>query len=158
MLKQGSRLRPQAQKAQAVAGVVVGDTPIVARAERAQAQHIHQIFGQLVGSADQLLGGGLVQCVVEQLVIQVFDHRGAGAGGQHYIALTAQQLDCASSHGACLIAEAGVEAHLAAAGQPARHMNRAALGLQQRSGRQPDIWVDLIDNAGDEQCDAARLH
>src|SRR3712207_8368152 len=47
----------------------------------------------------------------EQLVIQVLDHRGAGAGGQHDIALVAQHLDRAAGYGARLVAKARSEEH-----------------------------------------------
>jgi len=150
MIKQRARLSPQPHVAHPVACIMKRNDAIVPRTDVGNAKNIDQILAQLIGAARQLFCCCCVTRPVKQFVVQVADHRSARTRGEHHIPLVAQDLDGSSRNGIGIVAEPGIERHLPATRQSTRDVHLDPLAFEQFGSGEPNVGIDLIDDAGNE--------
>ena len=155
--EQLARLLLDAELAQARAGIVIGDDAVVARRDLGDAQHVDQERHQLVAAAGQVLGPRLHRrIVVEQAGIVMAQHAAARARGRDHGVVAFEGLDDLGRDRPRRGAVAGIVGRLAAADLQGRDLDRAAGVLEELYGGETDRGPEQVDQAGDEERDAAR--
>ena len=120
------------------------------------AEHVDEEAGDLVGLRGQAHGAGTPDGVLrEKLRIAVRDGAGAGARRRDEIIVGLEGRDHLAREGRRVGVVAAVAGGLAAAGLLRRHLDRASGLLEQLQGGEADLRPDRVDEAGDEQPDAA---
>ena len=116
------------------------------------AQHVDYELGQLEGLARHGVDpGGERGVVVEQLGVEGTHHRRAGAGGDYDGFRVLEGVQEAPCQGPGVRPEARIEGRLATAGLVLRKVEVDSETPEDSDGALPDLRVELVDDAGDEE-------
>lgn len=139
-----------------VAGVVVGDGALVGEGELGEIdlQDLVEEFDELEGPGDELFHAGAPDgIVVQEFVVLLADHRAAAAAGGDDVFVRLEEGDHPLGQVAGFGVEAVVEEGLAAAGLGVGEGDRAAEAFEDLGHGNADLGVELVGQAGDEECD-----
>jgi hypothetical protein len=154
--QQFSRTRLDAQLAQGVAAVVIGDDTVESRSHILDAGHFEQESRKLPDSRLQTMDLGEQRGIVLEDVREMMrDHGCARAGGHDDVFRIAEDVQEMPGDGARFVRIAGVEGGLAAAGLGFWKIHLVAQALQHLSDGDADLRENLIHDAGDKQRDAS---
>ncbi len=144
-----------AQLAQSVAAIVIGDDAVESRADIFDAGDFEQETRKLPDARLERVGfGEELGIVLEDVGKMMRDHRRARTGGHHDVFRIAKDIQEMPGDFPRFVRIAGIECGLAAAGLRFGEIDRIAQPLQHLSDGDADLRENLIDDAGDEQGDA----
>ncbi len=155
MSEQFSRARFDAQLAEGVAAVVIGDDAVEPGADILDTGHLEQEARKFPDSRLQPMDlGEQLGIVLEDVRVVVRDHGRARAGGHDDVLAIAEHVEEMPGDSARFIRVAGVEGGLAAAGLGRGEIDLITEVLQHLRDGDADLREGLIDDAGDKQGDA----
>ena len=152
--QQAARAVPDAEFAQRVATVVIGNYIFEACAHVLHAGHLQHKLGELPDARRQRIDSAAgFRVIREQIVKMMRDHRSARARRHHHVFGVAEDIQEVPGHLAGFLAIAGVEGRLAAARLIPRKVDLVAEALQDIRHRHANRREELIHDAGDEYRD-----
>ena len=148
---QFSRLALDAELAQQVAGIVIGDAGAKARADVFDLEDPHQEFRKLENpSAERFRLLKPLRVVGKELAVKDPDHGGAGARRRHNVLGVPEDVEHARGDFPSFLAKAGVKGRLAAAGLRRVKRHLAARVTQHTNRALADFGKKLIAEAGNK--------
>ena len=158
LLQQRQRLPRDAQPAKAVTGRMIREPVAGARADVGDAEHVDDELRQLVRARGQRRGARTVHRVALQQMRRLMDHHVAAGARRHdhRHVVVAEHVDQMPGHRARVVPRARVERGLPAAGLIRRHLHHHAQALEERHSGKSNLWIDGVDEAGDQKLDARR--
>ena len=153
--KQAARASVNAELAQGVAAIVIGDHFFQPRADIVDAGHFQQKARKFkdLGLKRQR-GGQILRVFVKNFLEVMSDHRRAGAGRHHHVIGIAKHVQKVPRHLPGFAAIAAVEGRLAAAGLRLGKLDAIAQPLQHLGHGHSHRGEQLVDDAGDEDRNA----
>jgi len=124
------------------------------RAKVGDMEDVHEKLGEFVGPGGQGAGAGGCGRVVGEKAGVAADHVGTGAGRADHGVASGKEVDDAAGQGPDPVCVPELVQGLAAACLPLGHDGIDAGGAKDVKAGQARLGHDVLDEAGDEQCDA----